>query len=147
MRADGLQEVLTMLNLVRNVTAAAVFLIFAGAAAAQTPDWYQQREDRYRAEHWKAHMFAEIRTDLDHVQATTFSGRDEYRIERTKKDLDELQSDLAAGRYEEPKLDEVIGSLQRVVADNRMSPRDRDMLNDDLGRLRDYRAHHEQWER
>jgi hypothetical protein len=135
-----------MLNIVRNVTTIAAFLALAGAVAAQDPDWYQQREDRYRAEHWKAHMFAEIRTDLDHVQSTAFSGHDEHRIVRTKQDLDDLQSALAAGRYEEPKLDEVIGSLQRVVEDNRMSKRDRDMLNDDLERLHNYREHHAEWE-
>ncbi len=28
---------------------------------------------------------------------------------------------------------------------NRLSARDRDMLNDDLNRVRDYRAHHEAW--
>jgi hypothetical protein len=31
------------------------------------------------------------------------------------------------------------------VADNRLSSRDRDMLNDDLNRMRDYREHHEDW--
>ena len=92
-------------------------------------------------------MFAEVKEDLNHVQAKTFPGRDEYRIVRTKQELDELQSDLAARRYDESKLDEVIRTLQRVVADNRMSPRDRDILNDDLQRLRDYRAHHEGWGR
>ena len=91
-------------------------------------------------------MFAEIREDVDHVQSKTFPiGRDEYRLVRTKQELDELQNDLAAHRYNQAKLDEVIGTLQRVVADNRMSPRDRDVLNDDLRHLRDYRAHHENW--
>ena len=91
-------------------------------------------------------MFTEVKEDLDHVQSKTFPvGRDEYRIVRTKQELDELQGELTAHRYSEQKLDEVIATLQRVVADNRMSPRDRDVLNDDLQRLRDYRAHHENW--
>jgi hypothetical protein len=30
-----------------------------------------------------------------------------------------------------------------VVADNRLSGRDRDMLNDDLGHLRDFQEHHD----
>ena len=91
-------------------------------------------------------MFANVREDLDHIQSKTFPiGRDEYRIVRTKQQLDELQSDLAAHRYAEAKLDEVIGTLQKVVADNRMSGRDRDLLNEDLNHLREYRAHHEEW--
>lgn len=134
-----------MRNIFLRSSAVAAFLVLAGVALAQTPDWYSHREERYRGEQWRGHMFAEIREDLNHVQATAFGGRDEFRLVRTKQELDQLQSDLAAHRYEEPKLDQVIGTLQRVVADNRMSPRDRDMLNDDLQRLRDYREHHEHW--
>jgi len=135
-----------MCNILRSATAATAFLILVGAAVAQAPDWYQQREERFRGEQWRTRMFTQIREDLDHVQAKTFPvGRDEFRLVRTKQELDELQSNLAAHRYEEPKLDEVIGTMQRVVADNRMSPRDRDILNDDLQRLRDFRAHHERW--
>jgi hypothetical protein len=41
----------------------------------------------------------------------------------------------------------VIAAMQKVVADSRMSPRDNEMLNDDLQRLRDrYRALHENCE-
>ena len=134
-----------MFYILRNSTAAAAFLVLAGAAFAQSPDWYQQREERFRGENWRGRLFTEVREDLNHVQATTFGGRDEFRLVRTKQELDELQGALAAHRYQEQKLDEVIGTLQRVVADNRMPPRDRDMLNDDLQRLRDYRAHHEGW--
>jgi hypothetical protein len=36
----------------------------------------------------------------------------------------------------------VIGALGQVVRDNRLSGRDRDVLNDDLNRLRDFRARH-----
>ena len=134
-----------MQNILRKSSAAAAFLILAGAALAQNPDWYQHREERFRGERWRARMFAEVKEDLDHVQATTFSGRDEYRLVRTKQELDELQGDLAARRYTEQKVDDVINAMQRVVADNRMPPRDRQMLNEDLQHLREYRAHHENW--
>jgi hypothetical protein len=134
-----------MRNIFRKSTAAAAFLILTGAAMAQAPDWYEHRQERFREDHWRARVFAEVKEDLDHVQSTTFSGRDEFRLVRTKQQLDELQGDLVARRYNEPKLDEVIGSLQRVVADNRMSSRDRGILNEDLEHLRDYRAHHEGW--
>ena len=49
--------------------------------------------------------------------------------------------------YDERDLDDVIGVLARVVSDNRMAPRDRDILTDDLSRLRDYREHHADWDR
>ena len=134
-----------MRNIFLRSSAAAAFLLLVGSALAQSPDWYEHREERFRGEEWRAHMFAEIREDLDHVHTTIFAGRDELRLVRTKQELNELQNDLAAHRYTQEKLDDVIAAMQKVVADNRMSARDRDMLNDDLRRLRDYRAHHENW--
>ena len=134
-----------MRNIFLRSSAVAAFLILSGTAFAQPPDWYAHREERFRGEEWRTHMFAEIREDLDHVQATTFGGRDEFRLVRTKQELNGLQNDLAAHRYSEAKLDGVIATMQRVVADNRMSPRERETLNDDLRRLREYREHHENW--
>jgi hypothetical protein len=133
------------MHLLRNLTAVAGFLVLVGGAIAQDSDWYRHREERFRGENWRMHMFAEVKEDLDHVHTSIFHGRDELRIVKTKTELNELQSDLEAHRYTQAKLDDVIGSLQRVVADNRMPPQDREMLNDDLRRLRDYREHHENW--
>jgi len=113
---------------------------------AGAQDWYHDRDGRFRDEQWRGHLFAHVRMDLEHVQSVTWpGGRDRYRIDRTKHELDEMQGKLERGRYDEHELNEVIGSLNRVVADNRMGPRDREVLNDDLNRLRDYRAHHEHW--
>jgi hypothetical protein len=38
-------------------------------------------------------------------------------------------------------LDDVVRALKTVLNDNRLSPRDRDVLNDDLRRLQDFREH------
>ena len=46
----------------------------------------------------------------------------------------------AQGRYDRRQLDDVVKALSQVVADNRLMPRDRDVLNDDLKRLRDFNA-------
>jgi hypothetical protein len=133
--------------------AAAVLLLFIGAGVAQERerdyDWYHRdRDDRWQGDRWRSRLFWQVREDLDHVQASSFAfGRDQYRIQRTKQELNELQDKLAAGRYDERELDDVIGALRRVVADNRLSPRDRDILNDDLHRLQEYREHHEGWGR
>ena len=129
----------------RHLTTAAAFLLLASVAVAQDSDWYRNREERYRGENWRAHMFAEIREDLNHIHTSVFAARDEYRIVRTKEELNELQSSLAAGRYDETKLDDAMSAMQKVVADNRLSERDRNILNDDLQRMRDYREHHEHW--
>ena len=93
-------------------------------------------------------MFERVRDDVDHVQSTTFpASRDEFRLVRVKEELGDLQNKLASGQYDERELDEVVHSLRRVVDSNRLSGRDRDMLNEDLGHLREYRDHHSDWDR
>ena len=127
------------------VTAGLILLACLGLDAA-AQDWYHDRDARFRNEEWRGHLFAHVRLDLDHVQSVTWPhGHDRYRIERTKHELDELQAKLERRGYDEHELNEVIDALHKVVADNRMGPRDREVLRDDLDRLRKYREHHERW--
>jgi hypothetical protein len=108
--------------------------------------YHRDRDDRFRGEDMRRRFFERIREDLDHVQSGAFPfGGDQYRLARTRQELDELQGKLAAGRYDQRELDEVIGALGQVVRDNRLSRGDRDVLNDDLNRLRDFRARHNDW--
>ena len=108
--------------------------------------YYRDRETWFRGQNWRGQLFQRVRQDLDYVQSATFpGGGDQFRLGRTRQELDELQGKLAAGRYDERELDDVIGALQRVVQDNRMSRRDRDLLADDLSRLRDFRARHDEY--
>ena len=108
--------------------------------------YYRTREDRFRGNDWRRRFFQQVRQDLEHVQAVTFPvGGDQFRLARTRQQLDELQDKLAAGRYDERELDDVIVAMRRVLQDNRMSRRDHDILADDLDRLRDFRDRHEDW--
>lgn len=137
-------------HLVTGIAAAGVLLfsLAAGRAAAQNHednDWYHGREEFYRGNDWHMHLFDRVREDLDHAEADAFRGSDRGRIDHTKMELAELQGKLVAHRYDQKELDDVVGSLRRVVTDNRLSPPDRDMLNDDLARMREYREHHEAW--
>lgn len=97
---------------------------------------------------WRGHLFQRVREDLDRIQQSTpkLSG-DEYRLVTTKHDLDELQSKMDARRYDEPALDRTIAAVERVSKDNTLNPHDRVMLDEDLRRLRDFRGHHEGFER
>jgi hypothetical protein len=63
-------------------------------------------------------------------------------LTRTKQELNELQGKLASGRFDQRQLDDVIAAMSQVVRDNRLSGRDRDALNDDLNRMRDFRSRH-----
>ena len=85
-------------------------------------------------------MFARVRRDLDYASRDAFRGDDRYRLDRTYRELDELQRDYASGRWDREELDDVIRALDRVVDDNRLPPRSRDILRNDLDRLRDLRA-------
>jgi len=102
--------------------------------------FHRDRDDFYRGRDWRGQLFARIRGDLDHVSRYSFRGDDRYRLERTYRELDELQSAYYSGRWDRRELDDVIQTLDRVVDDNRLAPRDRDILRDDLNRLRDIRG-------
>ena len=100
------------------------------------------REDAFRRDDWRMHLFARIREDLDHVQNATFPfGSDQRRIVRAKEELNQLQDMQSHGRYDPRQLDDVVSALGTVVNDNRLASRDRDVLKDDLNRLQDFRAH------
>jgi hypothetical protein len=123
-------------------------LFFAVAVTAQDRD-RDRDEDRYhrvtRDEGWwRGHMFQRVREDLDHVRSVTFPfSPDQYRLSKVKTELNELQAKYDAHAYAQPELDDAIGALSRVVADNHLSARDREILNDDLNRLREFREHHD----
>ena len=136
------------LSLTRTMLIGAFLFSLTGLQAAPQRDrddegWYRSRDSFYQTEGWRMRLFDRVREDLNRVQTVAFTGTDEYRIVRTKEELTDLQSKTVAGKFDEPELDSVIGALGKVVADNRLSARDRDMLNDELTRLRDYREHHE----
>lgn len=113
-------------------------------AAAQ--DWYHDRDSRFGDDQWRGHVFEHVRTDLDHIGSAIWaSGKERTRLERTKQELGELQAKLENGRYDRGELNDVIDSITKSANDDRLAPRDREVLHDDLSRLRNYRDHHEHW--
>jgi len=108
--------------------------------------FYRDRDERFRRDDWKQQFFAHVRQDVEHMRSITFPfGADQYRLARTEQELDELQSKLARHQYDERELNDVIDALARVVRDNRLPPRDRDVLSDDLNRMREFRTRHNDW--
>ncbi len=136
----------------KGLVGAGVLALSLTAAPQDRPrdddSYHSDRDARFHDEHWRGHLFEDVRQDLEHVRSTTWpSGGDNYRLDDTVAALNQLQGKLADHVYDERDLNNVIGVLSRVVSDNRMRPRDRDILNDDLSRLRDYRDHHADWDR
>jgi hypothetical protein len=144
-----------MKNILLQSLAGAGLLVFSLSAGAQdrdrdrdTDSYHSDRDARFHDEHWRGQLFDRVRDDVEHVRATTWpDGGDNYRLDRTVQELNELQGKLANRVYDERELDEVISALGRVASYNRMSPRDRDVINDDVSRLREYREHHADWGR
>lgn len=108
--------------------------------------YHRDRDDFYRRDDWRQRFFQHVREDVEHVRSTAFPfGADQYRLARTLQELDELQDKLARHYYDERELNDVIDALGRVLRDNRLAPRDRDVLGDDLNRMREFREHHADW--
>jgi hypothetical protein len=116
------------------------------ALSAFGQDWYHEPEERYQGERWRAQIFLHVRTDLDHVwSAFRASDKERRRLERTKEELTKMQADLGQGRFDNGLLNDVIDSLRKSSHDDRLAPRDREVLADDLIHLKDYQDHHNHW--
>lgn len=115
-------------------------------AAAQ--DWYHDRDSRFHGEGWRSQVFLQVRSDLDHVwSARRAADKERNRLERTKQELTELQAKLDQGRFDNGTLNDVIDSIRKSSNDQRLAPRDREVLSDDLNRLKDYQNNHDHWKR
>ena len=135
--------------LLRSIMGSGVLLLGLTAYSQDRDRDRDRDEDRYHRvqrgeDWWRGRRFERVREDLDHGQSVTFPfSADQYRLNRVKQELNELQAKLAENRYDQPELDDVISAMQRVVSDNHLSGRDRELLNDDLSRLRAFREHHD----
>jgi hypothetical protein len=124
----------------RFLTASVIMAALAMSAAAQ--DWYREREERYRGEAWRPRIFLHVRSDLEHVWSGRAADKERTRLERTEEELTKMQADLDQGRWDNGLLNDVIDSIKKSSNDDRLPPRDRDILADDLIRLKDFQDDH-----
>jgi hypothetical protein len=118
-------------------------IVAALAFTATAQDWYHDRDERYRGEEWRTHVFAHVRTDLEHVwSAARASDKERVRLEKTKEELAKLQADLDQGRWDNGILNDVIDSLRKSSTDDRLSKRDQGVLADDVVRLKRFQDQH-----
>ncbi|MDQ6758939.1 MAG: hypothetical protein M3Z32_03605 [Acidobacteriota bacterium] len=121
-----------MQSALRNTIVASGLLLFGFGMNAQARyDYGRGREPLDR-----------VRADLDRAARDMryLSGGDFRRFDHARQEIREFQEKWERGRFDRHELDDVIGSLQSVVRSNRIRPRHRDLLMDDLARLRDFRA-------
>jgi len=129
----------------RFLTAGVIMAAFALSAAAQDRDWYREREERFRGEEWRPHIFMHVRSDLEHVWSGRASDKERRRLKRTEEELTKMQADLEHDRFDNGILNDVIDSIRKSSNDERLPPRDRAVLADDLIHLKDYQDHHNHW--
>lgn len=138
-----------MRGILFGAVAAAGLLVFALTGIAQVGDsdsWHHDREAYFQGEHWHGHLFERVKEDVEHVRAMTWpNGGDKFRLSRTIRDLDDLQAKFAKHIYDDSALQRVIDALGRAASFNRMSSRERNVLVNDVVRLREYREHHADW--
>ncbi len=128
------------------LTAGVMMAALAMSVAAQ--DWYQERQQRFQGEGWKPHVFQDVRTDMEHIwSVNNAADKERKRIVKTEEELTKMQGDLNQGRWDNGVLNDVIDSLRKSSNDDRLAPRDREVLADDLIRLKDYQDHHNHWPR
>ena len=84
----------------------------------------------------------QVGRDLDRAGADMYylSRGEIRRLNHARHEIGEFQGKRMRGRFDRGELNDVIGSLQHVVDKNRLQPRDRDLLFNDLARLREFRA-------
>ena|ERR1700722_17305979 len=126
----------------RLLSTGAVMMLLTLTAAAQ--DWYRDRAERFRGEQWRAHIFEHVRTDLEHVWSAKAADRERTRLQKTEEELTKMQADLNQGRWDNGILNDVIDSIQKSSNDDRLAPRDREVLADDLNRLKEFQNQHNQ---
>ena len=96
------------------------------------------QEDRYREER----LCATVEADIQHSEGYTRSrGRDRERADNALRHLSEFDSDFPRGHFNKDKLDQAIDDVKNLADNNPMSAEDRRLLQEDLRRLREFRAH------
>lgn len=109
-------------------------------------DYQNERERFFQGDAWRKNLFQRVREDVEHLQHSTFPFTgDQSRLSRTIFELNELQGKLSQGRFDDHELDDVMYSLTNVLQNNRLSARDREILTDDLRRMREFRDHHDDY--
>ncbi len=124
----------------RSIIMVGIGALVAMSAVAQ--DWYHERDLRFSGADGRSHLFLNVRTDLEHVWAGRAHDKEMDRLARTEQELTKMQADLDQTRWDNGLLNDVIDSIRKSANDERLSHRDRDILANDLVRLKEFQDIH-----
>jgi hypothetical protein len=118
---------------------AALLVVASLVGSSFAQDWYHEREQVFARNDWRPQLFTQVRSDLDHIYSAQFaSNHENHRIEQTKERLTRLQDDMDHGRDDNNLLNDVVNEMENTAKDERLSPRDRQVVADDVARLHEF---------
>jgi hypothetical protein len=113
-------------------------ILLCGLTANAQP---QSRYDyRYRYNDDQTRLLWRVQANLDRAAANTIDSGDRYRIISAKQEVMDVRNDLANGRMDNRELQQAIRSVRQVLNTATLTPRDRDILENDLVRMRELRV-------
>lgn len=125
-----------MLKLIRNAFLGSSLLLLGMAANAQV---YHDRDDYYRG--YGGNVVDQVRSDVQEaMNMGGFSWRDRNVMSSALEDLSTFDRQWDQGSFNRHELDEAVARLQIVANSGRISEEQRAMLQDDVNRLRQFRA-------
>lgn len=109
---------------------------------------YRDRDDRgYRENYnggygdYRQAFYNRLQADLERAANNGYlRGNDLRRFRQASEEIREFQEKWARGRYDRHELDDAIGATQRVANLPGLDYRDRAAINEDLARMRNFRA-------
>ena len=63
-----------------------LILAFMTSIAFAQDDWYHDREARYQGDQWRGQVFAQVRSDLDHIWSAQGASERKIRVLRRPKE-------------------------------------------------------------
>jgi len=120
---------------------AAALLLFLGVNAVA-----QRWGDDYYYKHWGHEPLDRVRADLNRAERDLdyLPGEEMRHFRHIRGAINDFQRDWERGHFDRRALDDAIGELHGLVDRGRLHERDRDILADDVHRMREIR---ERWER
>jgi hypothetical protein len=116
-------------------------LLFAGITRAQFAPGSKYEPTEVTA------LVDQVHTDLNHAYGVfKFSDGDRDRLNHAEKESREFAEKWAKGKFDKDQLDDVIGSIQHVLDNNKLPIDARDAISKDVTQLRNMRTaydHHE----
>jgi hypothetical protein len=108
-------------------------------------DYYRSRDryrnDRYGYGRYNGSLIRQVMSDVDRAASGAYlDGHEAKHFNEAMQRLQEFQRRLARGNFDTGRLDKAIENIQHLAKADRVHPRDRNILSQDLSALREFRS-------